>query len=443
MGCRLSSSIESNLKTVAPEEDIALVLRWCLSIGLETILDISGMQECELLALCPDHLKTRIPPLYRMACRLKRDNLEAREISKLSSLLPGRYTFVPPELLHKSHLKGNPKAPGKDDGNADKEKSLKVARSLITMMAAKAPFSTLSIEWETTRLKSAAHGRAWLEAMAGAISDAASLASLRSALGEWQRLTCFLDDNQPTVKNVEDMQALDLYRFLKERTAQGPTAAAGAWRSLSWIQANLKVDMHTENILVKHFSSNRGHEQSQAVVMPIYVIQLMFSQAEQLPVDSNIADPLVVACALVLRVLILGIRFEHATRASRLPSECDDRKDVWLFSKGKDGQPFKLPLPTHTRADMPLMARLQKYLTAQLGLKADSILFPDLSLPFNGLQGNCNREAQILPQRMKYGRFNKLIRDVVQILASGDETLAAKMSSYSLRRALPSIADAA
>ena len=60
MGCRLSSSIESNLKTVAPEEDIALVLRWCLSIGLETILDVSGMQECELLALCPDHLNTRI-----------------------------------------------------------------------------------------------------------------------------------------------------------------------------------------------------------------------------------------------------------------------------------------------------------------------------------------------------------------------------------------------
>jgi len=44
---------------------------------------------------------------------------------------------------------------------------------------------------------------------------------------------------------------------------------------------------------------------------------------------------------------------------------------------------------------------------------------------------------------MKYGRFNKLIRDVVQLLAAGDETLAAKMSSYSLRRALPSIADAA
>ena len=113
MGSRVSSSIESNLEAVAPEEDIALVLRWCLSIGLETILDISGMQECELLALCPDHLKTRIPPFHRMACRLKRDNLEARAISKLSSLLPERYAFVPPELLHKSHLKGNPKAPGK------------------------------------------------------------------------------------------------------------------------------------------------------------------------------------------------------------------------------------------------------------------------------------------------------------------------------------------
>ena len=287
MGSRVSSSIESNLEAVAPEEDIALVLRWCLSIGLETILDIAGMQECELLALCPDHLKTRIPPLHRMACRLKRDSLDARATSKLSSLLPGRYAFIPPELLHKSHLKGNPKAPGKDEDNVEKEKSLKVARSLLTMMAAKASSSPLAIEWETSRLKSAAHGRAWQEAMAGAISDAASLASLRSALGEWQRLTCFLDDNQPPVKNVEDMQALDLYRFLKERTAQGPTAASGAWRSLSWVQANLKVDMHTENILVKHFSSNRGHEQSQAVVMPLAVIQFMFNHAELLPADSH------------------------------------------------------------------------------------------------------------------------------------------------------------
>jgi len=177
--------------------------------------------------------------------------------------------------------------------------------------------------------------------------------------------------------------------------------------------------------------------------MPLAVIQFMLNHAERLPADSKKADPLVVACALVMRILILGIRFEHATRASRLPSECDDRKDIWLFSKGKDGQPFKLPLPTHTRADMPLMARLQKYLKAQLGMMADSILVPDLALPHNGLQGICNNEAQLLPQRMKYGRFNKLIRDVVQILAAGDETLAAKMSSYSLRRALPSIADAA
>ena len=147
MGSRVSSSIESNLEAVAPEEDIALVLRWCLSIGLETILDIAGMQECELLALCPDHLKTRIPPFHRMACRLKRDNLEARATSKLSSLLPERYAFIPPELLHKSHLKGNPKVPGKDDDNVEKEKSLKVARSLLTMMAAKAASSPLAIEW--------------------------------------------------------------------------------------------------------------------------------------------------------------------------------------------------------------------------------------------------------------------------------------------------------
>jgi len=367
MGARLSASIESNLQTVEPEEDIALVLRWCLSIGLETIMDISGMQERELLALCPDHLKTKVPPIHRLACRLKQDSLEARATAKLSSLLPDRYAFVPPELVHKSHLKGNPKAPGKDDDSIGREKSLQVARSLLTMMAAKATLSPLAVEWESSRLKSEAHGRAWQEARAGAIADAASVASLRSALGEWQRLTDFLDGNHPPVHRAEDMQALVLYRFLKERTAQGPTAAAGAWRSLNWVQANLKVDMHTENILVKQFSTTRGHEQSQAVVMPIHIIRLMFSYAELLPADPKKADPMMVACALVLRIMILGIRFEHATRASRLPEECDYRKDVWLFSKGKDGQPFKRPLPTHTRADMPLMARLQNYLKAQLG----------------------------------------------------------------------------
>jgi len=102
-----------------------------------------------------------------MACRLKRDNLEARAVSRLSSLLPERYAFVPPELLHTSHLKGNPKAPGKDDDNVEKEKSLKVARSLLTMLAAKAPSSSLATEWETARSKSAAHDehgwRRWRE----------------------------------------------------------------------------------------------------------------------------------------------------------------------------------------------------------------------------------------------------------------------------------------
>ena len=436
----MSASIASNLETSQPDGDTAMVLSWCLSIGLETIMDIAGTQESELLALCPDYLKTKIQPIHQWACSIKQDSFQSRETVRLSSLLPDRYVFVPPE--HKSRLRGNPKAPGNDETSTEREKSLQVARSLLTMMAVKATISPLAVEWESSRLKSEAHGRAWQEAMAGAIADSASLASLRSALGEWQRLTCFLANNHPPVHRAEDMQALDLYRFLKARTDQGPTAAAGAWRSLSWVQANLKVDMHTENILVKQFSTAKGHEQSQAVVIPIHIIRLMFGYAELLPTDSKKADPMVVACALVLRVMILGIRFEHATRASRLPEECDGRKDVWLFSKGKDGQPFKLPLPTHTRADMPLMATLQNFLKAQLGAMADSILVPDMALPHGGLD-RCGSEAQILPQRMKYGRFNKLIRDVVYFLAAGDESVAAKMSSYSLRRALPSIADAA
>ena len=314
----MSSSIESNLESVAPEEDIAVLLRWCQSIGLETILDIAGLREHELLGLCPDHLKDKLTPFHRMACRLKQDKIDTLAVSRLRALLPEKYAFVPPELLHKSHMRGKPKAQGVEVDNADREKSLKVATSLLMMMAAKSPSSPLAVEWESSRLKSAAHGRAWQEAMAGAIADSASLASLRSALGEWQRLTCFLDDNQPPIKNVEDMQALDLYRFLKGRTAQGPTAASGAWRSLSWTQSNLKVDMHTDNVLVKHFSASRGHDQSQAEVIPLYVMQAICAHAELLQPNRSAATPLVVACCLVLRVLILGIRFEHASRASRL-----------------------------------------------------------------------------------------------------------------------------
>ena len=130
MGDRLYCNIDSNLESVAPEEDTAVLLRWCQSIGLETVLDVSGMLEHELFVLRPAPVQKKLPPFYRMACRLKRDRLEARKASRLSSLLPENYSYVPTELLHTSHLKGKPNAPGMDSDNAEKEKSLKVARSL-------------------------------------------------------------------------------------------------------------------------------------------------------------------------------------------------------------------------------------------------------------------------------------------------------------------------
>jgi len=71
-------SIRSHLEALEPEEDSSLVLEWCLSIGLETVMDIAGLQESELLDLCPDHLKAKVPPIHRWACRLKDDSLQSR-----------------------------------------------------------------------------------------------------------------------------------------------------------------------------------------------------------------------------------------------------------------------------------------------------------------------------------------------------------------------------
>ena len=75
---RTHKSIRSHLEALEPGEDSYLVLQWCLSIGLETVMDIAGLQESELLDLCPDHLKAKVPPIHPWACRLKNDSLQSR-----------------------------------------------------------------------------------------------------------------------------------------------------------------------------------------------------------------------------------------------------------------------------------------------------------------------------------------------------------------------------
>ena len=90
--------------------------------------------------------------------------------------------------------------------------------------------------------------------------------------------------------------------------------------------------------------------------------------------------------------------------------------DIWHFNKGKDGKPFKLPLPLHTRADLPLMEELQKFLQGQIGAAANSILFPDIVVPAGGLLSS--DPPTIMPQRMKYGRFSRLLREVTETVWS-------------------------
>jgi hypothetical protein len=81
----------------------------------------------------------------------------------------------------------------------------------------------------------------------------------------------------------------------------------------------------------------------------------------------------------------------------------------------------------------PILGSLTEYLLIQFGPAADTIFCPDISVP----AGKSLQNACFVAECMPYGRFQALLRQI-----AGPMCNDVHLSTYSLRRMLPSVADA-
>ena len=184
--------------------------------------------------------------------------------------------------------------------------------------------------------------------------------------------------------------------------------------------------------LCEQFSAaNPGHTPQQAKALPLAVWS-------QLGVLGQAQSTVATLARLVARVLIADLRFAHVGRAELSLERSNDRLQVWRVSKGKkkNREPFMIGLPTHIGPNQPMFTELHNEMEAILPQHARTIMMPDVVV------SDVLASAQFVPQPMTYNRFVVLVRQLCSFppLALSSDELDA-VSTYSLQRWLPSIAD--
>ena len=152
---------------------------------------------------------------------------------------------------------------------------------------------------------------------------------------QWQRLHDF-----QTASNL-DLDALLLQSYLIKRAAGGPTAASGAFGRLKWLQAHMGLSLPLDSLLLRQWSSPAANH--------------VVDQAD--PIDPGILNTLLDVAAhstdnvrrhlafLHLRLVVSGLRYAHALRATFRSERSDERSETWFVDKSKKEDTQRIPRP--------------------------------------------------------------------------------------------------
>ena len=269
---------------------------------------------------------------------------------------------------------------------------------------------------------------AFVDVLAGEDGQAGFEANtLQKAASTWSRWTLYCkDDGQ--VPEFEP-SALALRDFLKGSAERGPTAAAGDWQCLAWLQRHAGLTgLPLDAAIVRQYRRPKaGHQECQQVPLKLEGLETLLQV-----MGDNQAEPWKrCAAALITRVLLSCLRWAHVTRASYSAAESTARTQVWSVFKGKgaDRAGFKVSLPTHAAPEVPFEPHLEVLLE---GLDAQEKLYlvPDIIIGQQGLEGPCIPGTG----RMSRAKFF----NIDNCLLAGAHGQA--VTGYTLRRWLPSIA---
>ena len=113
-------------------------------------------------------------------------------------------------------------------------------------------------------------------------------------------------------------------------------------RNLSWLQQHLGLEIPTSSPILAGFTSAKaGHitEQKKPISLSLW------GKIQKATSSVVSESPLGIIACLVIRIILLGVRYGHARQATL--ESWDGRKQVWVFQKGKMGASLRSHYP-HT-----------------------------------------------------------------------------------------------
>ena len=224
--------------------------------------------------------------------------------------------------------------------------------------------------------------------------------------------------------------------WLDDEAARGPTVQRSLMAGMKWLQAHLGLKaLPLASPLLTHFS------------MPIQ--RPVEKQAEELPLRTwvhllDLAERakgvVALMAGIVLYITATCLRFRHAQRHRFVVERCSREILVGEVARGKvrRGAAFMVAGPTHIGDRGPVFWSMFEELAGTGGRMA-AYLVPDVVNPRGEPLGP---RSELVDRPMAYNRFMGMIRALAMAppLAMSMED-ARRITSYSLRRKLPTVAD--
>lgn len=252
--------------------------------------------------------------------------------------------------------------------------------------------------------------------------------TLQKASAAWTRWCNWLKEKDPQCTPFHP-QPVQLSSFFKAVSKKGPTAAQGVFSSLEWLRRHAGLQMlPLRSSVVDHFKlAHAGHLPAQQTPLSINGFGVLISKLE-----GNFEPWVKCAAALVLKVVLSGLRLAHVARATRMPDESTPRTEVWKIHRGKcaDRAGFKTATPTYIAPGLKLETFISDMKPEQEVFM--HVLLPDIKIGDKGLEGDCS----FTEGRMSRNKFLDIASWLLQ------ETEDERVTGYTFRRFLPTVADA-
>lgn len=275
---------------------------------------------------------------------------------------------------------------------------------------------------------------AWSEAWQYNICQRYEHQGLRFVVSNWTRWKTWLTQVPwPSQLQPERPPAFILHGFMRDLRVRGPTAASASWKALQWLYNHGGLrELPLEHPLVRPFKeAAASHSIQQAHELPFQAFQAL----SQWAVDLD--TPRGVFAGLTLLLMTSSLRFAHAQRAVIDWDSSHPNCLTAVISRGKSGVrlAYKVAVPGFLAPGQPTFWLLaDKLRNLNVASRQRPWLFPAFASDARGAPA-----ALLVDRPMSYSHFQILLRNLLSEVL--DTATVLQVSTYSLRRKLPSVAD--